>query len=344
MRHLSVHGLPAWARSKKFRPLLLNLLIVAGLVWVFHDIHWKEFLQHVSNINWLWISAGVSMDIVSYICQGWRWKFLLKPVGRVSLVRTTQAVYVGLFTNEIMPMRFGELIRGYLVSRMMGVGFMSILPSMIVERLIDGILLSLWVGFLLYFITLPQNITIVADTIGCIIMILTVLFVANILLKEQESPVIAKENALTWKPARLFVTFVGKLAADLREIGLSRSFYFSFLVSFGYILFQILAFWFTMIGYHIPLSFLECTAVTLIIILGTAVPNAPSNVGSFQFFCVVGLSLFGVNKTLASGFSIVSFVVLTIPLWLLGLLALKYSGMTIASMKREAIQLGAAEQ
>jgi glycosyltransferase 2 family protein len=344
MKRLSVHGFPAWTRSRKLWQVLINLLIGAGLIWVFHDIHLKEFLQHVSNINWLWISAGVIMDIVSYIFQGWRWKFLLKPVGRVSLAHTTQAVYVGLFTNEIMPMRLGELIRGYLVSRMMEVGFMSILPSMIVERLIDGIWLSLWVGFLLYFISLPQNITIVANIIGSVIVLLTVLFVINVLLKEQESPVIAKENALTWKPARLFVTFIGKLAADLREIGLSRSFYMSFLISFGYILFQIFAFWFTMIGYHIPLSFLECTAVILIIIIGTAVPNAPSNVGSFQFFCVMGLSLFGVNKTLASGFSIVSFAVLTLPLWLLGLIALKYSGMTIASVKQEVIQLEEAEK
>jgi hypothetical protein len=34
------------------------------------------------------------------------------------------------------------------------------------------------------------------------------------------------------------------------------------------------------------------------------IPNAPANVGSYQFFSVLGLTLFGVDKTVAAGFSI----------------------------------------
>ena len=56
-------------------------------------------------------------------------------------------------------------------------------------------------------------------------------------------------------------------------------------------------------------------AVFIIVHLGTLVPGAPANVGSYQFFTVLGLTLFGVEKAAAAGFSFVVFTVLTAPLW-----------------------------
>jgi len=68
-------------------------------------------------------------------------------------------------------------------------------------------------------------------------------------------------------------------------------------------------------------------------------PNAPANVGTYQFFTVVGLTLFGVEKTLASGFSVVVFVLLTAPLWVIGILALNRSGMTLTEIRNEINRL-----
>jgi hypothetical protein len=58
-------------------------------------------------------------------------------------------------------------------------------------------------------------------------------------------------------------------------------------------------------------------------------------VGTYQFFCVVGLTLFGVEKTLATGFSLIVFAVLTVPLWVIGLLALGLSGQTLSEIREE---------
>jgi hypothetical protein len=88
---------------------------------------------------------------------------------------------------------------------------------------------------------------------------------------------------------------------------------------------------------HIDLGLAAVTIILLVIRLGTALPNAPANVGSFQFFCVVALGLFGIKKTVAAGFSVVYFLTLTIPLWILGLLALSCSGIALST-----IRLGAA--
>jgi hypothetical protein len=56
-------------------------------------------------------------------------------------------------------------------------------------------------------------------------------------------------------------------------------------------------------------------------------------VGAYQFFTVLGLTLFGVEKTLATGFSVVAFVILTLPLLALGLTAITHAGISVSSLR-----------
>ena len=62
------------------------------------------------------------------------------------------------------------------------------------------------------------------------------------------------------------------------------------------------------------LSFWVAAVVFLIVHLGTALPSAPSSVGIYQFFCVVGRSLVGVDKALTADFSVAVFMALTVPM------------------------------
>lgn len=114
---------------------------------------------------------------------------------------------------------------------------------------------------------------------------------------------------------------------------MSASFWGAAAVSLAVLLGQILAFWLMLQACALRLGFWAGAVVLLVVRLGTAIPNAPANVGSYQFFVVVGLSLFGVEKAAATGFSFVVFAALTLPLWLIGLLALSHSGMTLSGVR-----------
>jgi len=49
----------------------------------------------------------------------------------------------------------------------------------------------------------------------------------------------------------------------------------------------------------------------------------------------LGRSLFGVDKSTAAVFSVVVFVLLTVPLWALGFLAIRESGTTFARLRSD---------
>ena len=61
--------------------------------------------------------------------------------------------------------------------------------------------------------------------------------------------------------------------------------------------------------------------------------------GSSQLFTILALSLFGVEKTVAAGFSIVYFLTLTAPLWVIGLFAISAAGMNLSTLRSEAAAL-----
>ncbi len=282
---------------------------------------------------------AIVADILSYISQGIRWQILLRPVGRLSWLRTSQAVYAGLFANEVLPMRFGELVRAWLISRWTGAGFVRVIPSMAVERLFDGIWLILAIGAVSIFIPLPKSLLAAADILGIFLFGAAILTFTLIIRGHKQDGFPARSHAFRRKPLSGILSFLARLAGGVHEIGVSPLFYLSFAISFLVLAMQAISFWLVMLAYHIQLSLWIGAAVFLIVHFGTAIPNAPSNVGSYQFFTVLGLSLFGVDKTTAAGFSVVVFIILTAPLWIIGYAAVIRTGLTLSDIRAEISRL-----
>lgn len=328
---------PSHEGHGRLRQWLGYVLAAAGLIWVFHDIRLGELPAQMARIHWGWVGLALVCDVLTYLCQGWRWRLLLEPVGELSAWRTTQAVYAGLFTNEVLPMRFGELVRAYLASRWLAADFPAVIPSMMVERLLDGVWLAVGVGVTAMFVPVPRNLLEAGDALGAVMLVATGLFVYVVVRKEKELE--AGSSAPGQGGKSRAKAFILRLARGLREIGLAKAFGLAGGLSLVMMVLQALAFWLILRAYGLELSFWVGAAVYLIVHLGTAVPNAPANVGTYQFFTVVGLTLFGVDKTTAAGFSVAVFILLTAPLWIIGSLALSRSGTTLYALRTEIDEL-----
>lgn len=328
------------ANGARLKRLLGYLFALACLVWVFHDIHPRRLLATMRIENWWFVALSVIFDVLTYILQGGRWTLLLKPVGRLRPVKATQAVYVGLFTNEVVPLRFGEVVRAFLASRWMNARMGAVVPSMVVERFLDALCLAVGFGLAALYVPLPKDLLNAGDILGAIVLIASAGFGWIVIRRERElEHARPGDHAQTESgPASVRVSLsrmVTGLAAGLREIGLSRNLYISAIFSGAMLACQGLAVWFIMLACGLRLSILAAGVVVVVVRLGTAIPNAPANVGSFQFFTVVALGLFGVDKTVAAAFSILDFAVLTAPLWIIGLFALTRTGMSLSRIRTE---------
>ena len=270
------------------------------------------------------MSLAAVADIIVYVCQGWRWSTLLSPLAPISFTKTVQAVYIGLFANEVLPLRSGEVIRCYLQRRWSGLPLSVVVSSAIIERLMDGIWLVLGFWAVGYFVSLPRLLVEGSKVLVVVLAAACVLLAMAILFKKRAQAAVSR-----WRMLRHIV-------AGVHRMGNSGSFVGAFVLSLAYLALQVLPIWFLMLGYGIDLSIGVACAVLVILRLGTVIPQAPGNMGSFQALTVVGLQLFGVDREVATGFATLAFLVVTVPLWLGGFIALIATRMRLGQIHRDA--------
>jgi len=319
-----------------FRPLrswfipLLGCAISAGaLLWTFHGVDLRAATRDLVSASWAWVFPAALADLFVYVWQSWRWNLLLKPIASVPIWRSIRAIYVGLFVNEILPLRPGELVRAYLQGRWSGLPFSVTLSSVIIERFFDGIWLFGATFAATFLVRLPGHLVALARLLliglaGCAAALVLV--------------TLRRQNNGRTSSGRLVV-----LLTDLRLMARSGWFYWSFLASLPYLLLQALPIYLLLKAYRLPLSLWAALVIVLMQRLGTFVPQGPGNVGVLQLITRQALGIFGVDPTTAAGFSMLAWIVITAPLLLAGSVAVVVTGMRLSQLRRHASEIQPAQ-
>ena len=281
---------------------------------------------------WKFVALAVVLDILTYVFQGLRWHILLLPVGDLSARRATQGVYAGLFVNELAPLRLGEVVRAILVSHWLSVSFATVLPSIVVERFLDALWLVVGLGLAMLFAPLPRSLVGAGEVLGVTVLVAAALFLW-ISLGNRQQYLHNEQYSRSLRFRKIF-GYCSRFSRGVRDIGFSGELFQAALLSIAMLVLQVVVLWFMMRACRIHLPLITASVVFLILRLGTMIPNAPANVGTFQLFTVIALTSFGVEKTSATAFSIVYFAALTVPLWALGVLAIALSDLDLRETLR----------
>lgn len=315
--------MPTWLGT-----VIVYALSFACLLWVYHDFDWKTELPRLARIHWAWIAVAVASDVLVYVSQAWRWNILLRPVVRLPLGKSVQAIYIGLFANEVLPLRSGELIRCYLLATWNYIKFPLVLSSALIERLIDGVWLI--VGFVIasVFVELPTEIEAGVWVLAALVFLIGGLVLFAVFHKSFAHHVTTKHR---WaEPLRMVVE-------GLHAMGRSRSFPVAVSASTVYLLLQIIPIHAMLEGYGVPLPLGSAAIVLVVLRLGTIVPGPPGNVGVFHLFCFLALNkVLGVDAQTAKLVSGMMFFVVTVPLLAAGAVALALTGSQIREIYKRA--------
>jgi uncharacterized membrane protein YbhN (UPF0104 family) len=305
------------------------LLSFASLAWVLHDFEPEKLWPEIRAMNWAWVGAAVLFDILVYFLQGWRWSLLLRPVANIPYARSIRAIYVGLFANEVLPLRTGELIRCYLQGRWSGLPFSVTLSSAIIERVFDGLWLVVCLLVTTRLANVPDIYIAMVQVLAFVVVVFGALIAAAMFFKA-ETHDFFKGNRILRKATVLL--------EDLHIMGHSPYLYLSAFASLPYLLLQVLPIYALAQGYGIDLSIGQAFVLTVLLRLVSVVPQAPGNLGTFQAAAVFGLMLFGVDGSLARRFSFVMWAVITMPLLIVGFIALAITGLKLSELRRQAEQ------
>lgn len=89
---------------------------------------------------------------VVHFCRAYRWTYLLRPIGDVPARRMLPVAFVGFVAILMLPLRMGELARPLLIKRHAGVSMSAALGTIAIERVVDGLLVSLLLTLCLFVV------------------------------------------------------------------------------------------------------------------------------------------------------------------------------------------------
>lgn len=307
--------------------ILTNLISLICLAWVLNGAGLTHIWGEVRRMNWAWVLLAVSSNVLAYLLQAWRWKLLLRPVERVPFFHSARAIYVGLFANEVLPLRAGELIRCFLLSKFTTVPLSVTFASALIERIFDGV----WLMGCFFFCLHVHRMSPVLVKGGYILGIMIVICASVI-----GYAMYAKKQSLDLFFGLAYPRWFSTLIEDLHLIGHSRYLYFSFLVSGVFLFAQFLPIYTLVKATGLAVPWTASFVLMVLLRLSSILPQAPGNLGSFHWVTARTLITFGLGAAHAKRFSIILWAVITIPLVIIGFLAFAITGVKMSHLHKEA--------
>jgi glycosyltransferase 2 family protein len=111
---------------------LISILLIAAILY-FVDL--GAMLNAIRNADYGLLSIALATGFVWMAVRGLVWRTLLR--NRASYPDVFFTIGEGYLLNNFLPFRLGEIGRAFLLSRKSDMQFMEILPTIVIERVMD---------------------------------------------------------------------------------------------------------------------------------------------------------------------------------------------------------------
>ncbi len=287
--------------------LIAGLVISAVAVYLsFRKIDLPTLWKSLCAINpWLLIPA-VGVLFLCFILKGTAWKYLLYPAKPdIAWTSTTSVLVIGLMVNDLFPAKMGELARAYLLGEKEKLPKSLCLSTIMVEHLLDILILSLFLVFLLPLVSIPVWLRNSGLLVG--LGALGLIFVLVLIMRQEE-------RCKRWI-GRLMPRLPGKVQAKVFQI--LNDVIRGFRAVAGRYIFYALAFLFGMWGVvflfthlvmgasGLSLPFYAAIMLVIFTAFGKIIPSSPGAIGTYHYLVILVLTAFGVSKEAALSCAIV---------------------------------------
>ncbi len=310
----------------------------ALLVAVFTRVDWAEMGRALGQTRWGFLLLGALLGLGGFLVRALDWKFLLRPVARVSALRLFPPVAIGYMANNIFPARLGELVRAYVVGKREGVSKSSALATIVVERILDGLTLLLILAAVSLFFPFPRQVKVAGWFVAAVFVGLA-LALALVALKVEWGMRLLEGTACRLSPAlgEKLKSWLRCFVVGLDLTGHPWSALAAFAACVGRWVFEACIYF----GVALAMPQLGIPPhgvlfVMVVVNILTMVPSAPGYVGTVQAACVLALGVFGLSESDAVAYSLLLHAGIYLPITLTGVACLGLSGIGLGGLRERA--------
>jgi uncharacterized protein (TIRG00374 family) len=122
-----------WKSARRWLPGALISLIAIAAILYFVDL--QQFVDAIRSANYGLLLAAFACSFIWLSIRGIVWRTILR--GRASYRDVFLTLCEGYLLNNFLPFRLGEIGRAFLLGRKSKLGFMEVLPTIVIERVLD---------------------------------------------------------------------------------------------------------------------------------------------------------------------------------------------------------------
>ena len=266
------------------------------------------------------VALAVFVLFVFFWLRAWRWRYLLLSLKPVPLMPLFRSTLIGFMGNYLLPLHAGELMRAVSIGQTQNISKSTALGSIVLERILDGLTLSLIPFLLVAVLDLPLWIVHLNTFLfGIYVLGLAVITMGalrgwtDMWLKRLFSLLPQRMSSRLGWTADLFFQGTKGLNRAWTLLPVAFLSLLCWLVHgiYYYLLFEAL---------NLNLSFWVALILQAMIGIAVILPAGPGYVGNFEYGTVLGLALFGIATEEAFAYSILAHSFQFFPVVLMGLL------------------------
>ena len=289
------------------KKVILGLLISALLIYLsVKDTDFQRVIYGMTKMGYGYILPFLLITLLMQALRAWRWGLILNPLEKIAYLPLFAITSAGFLAITALPARLGELARPYLVARKSAIRMSAAVGTIFVERILDGAAILTITSATAFFTILPAWLL----KANVIFFIINLILFSGVFFALFRRPLLLKFLNFSlrilperWKDAlnRLLHHFLD----GFQVIGDGKRLFQILLLSFLIWLIDALAIYILFLAFNFQIPPVAAFVLMIVLIIGIAIPTAPGFIGNWHFSCVLGLGLFGINKTDALTFAII---------------------------------------
>lgn len=302
------------------------------LVLLLHNVDIPRLGDDLARANrWLLLAATLPSFVILVLkVERWRVLFGSEAPPRGVLFA---ALNVGYAVNSLLPARAGDLTSAYWLRRTGGVGLVRALSTIAVERVADGITVSLLLLSLTRLISVPARfVDLALVAVGVFLLLLIGMTALVYVTASRRLAVRVVDTRWGYLVARL-IDGARQAVAGLTVLRSPRT--AAWFVVWTLLIWAstVAQLGFALRAFNLQLPVMAVVLLTAVIFLGMAIPSAPAYIGVFDYLMVVVLGLYGVPRTPALAAALGYHAIVFLPVTVIGM------GYIIHAGSRTALQV-----
>jgi len=333
-------------------------LSICALFYTFKNVPFHDIWEYSLSIELKWVLISIGINYVSFLIRAYRWQVIINQIHPVTFLTAYHLTSIAFMMNSVLPGRMGELARPVILNKNKNVPISIGLTTIVTERLFDIIILCMLYLTVIFFVDIDPNYQMNIGTYTLshdlltrlayhvfLVFLIFIVCIVSINLKEVRSLIktlllkvphiffwagVRAQNIIERKCIQPIIRIIDYVSDGFSFFKRPRVILNCFVLSMTIWILIVVANYVMSFGCkNLNINIIEMCAVMVIICFFISLPSVPGSWGLWEAGGIFALTIFGVGKQEATGFTIVNHATQLLPIIIAGLISFMITGMSL---------------